>query len=310
MTTAALPPDNCPSQAEMGRVKAAPQAHPVGTRSGLDAAQLGGTIEDQEKAPQITFGDVAGRMLAIKSLSWSPGSADRAAGIVRNHLAHWSEVPVASINRDDVLAWVQERREAGVGTATISKALSLFRSTWAEAATRGLVTKSDPAMGVSVRKPRHTVGRHLSEKEFGRLVRAASTADFRLQLLLTGVLGLRWGELAGLNVGDIDLNQGVVMVRRSLARGGGRYVEKSPKTKASARTVPLPASMSDLVRRVLAERQSGHSGPLFVGPETPRLTYHTSRRQLVRVADVAEVPDCTGWHVLRRTAATLALRAA
>lgn len=99
------------------------------------------------------------------------------------------------------------------------------------------------------------------------------------------------------------------MVRRSLARGGGRYVEKSPKTKASARTVPLPASMSGLVRRVLAERQSGHSGPLFVGPETPRLTYHTSRRQLVRIADVAEVPDCTGWHVLRRTAATLALRA-
>lgn len=62
-------------------------------------------------------------------------------------------------------------------------------------------------------------------------------------MLLTGV---RAGELNGLRWSDIDFDKQVVHIRRNrlVAKGYGIY-EKEPKTKTSARDIPLPTPLID-----------------------------------------------------------------
>jgi integrase len=239
-------------------------------------------------------------------MRWSPGSAARFDGVHKNYVGpHWNSWHFDRIDRRAVLGWVADLQAADIGPATVTKALAVFRAVWAEAR-RDEIAGQDPSAGLTVRKPPHVMGRSLNEDELTRLVTAADDPPLRTQLLLTGVVGLRWGEMAGLNCGDVDLDECLIHIRASLARGDAGYEVKAPKTTSSARAVPIPDVMAGLLRTVVDGRPGGS---LFVSPANRRLNYHTSRRRLIRTADAAAILDCTGWHVLRRTAGTLALRA-
>ena len=70
---------------------------------------------------------------------------------------------------------------------------------------------------------------------------------------LAGSSGLRAGELFGLHVEDVNLDRGLVCVRRSVYRG----LEVSPKTVNSYRDVWLDAATVRILREYLAGRASG-----------------------------------------------------
>lgn len=59
-------------------------------------------------------------------------------------------------------------------------------------------------------------------------------------VLILAYTGLRWGELVGLRVGDVDLDARRVRVRRSITQVGGKLVSGSTKSKAGLRSVPIP----------------------------------------------------------------------
>jgi integrase len=67
------------------------------------------------------------------------------------------------------------------------------------------------------------------------------------------LLGLRRSEVLGLRWDDIDLDQGVLRIRRSLHRVEGKLAVFEPKTRGSHRSVPLPT----IVVRALGSRRSG-----------------------------------------------------
>jgi integrase len=53
-------------------------------------------------------------------------------------------------------------------------------------------------------------------------------------------IGLRRGEVLGVRWGDVDLDGGVLRVRQTLQRAGGRLQFVPPKSERSRRSVPLP----------------------------------------------------------------------
>lgn len=55
-------------------------------------------------------------------------------------------------------------------------------------------------------------------------------------MLIAGT-GMRRGEALALRWSDVDLNAGLLMVRGTLGRVGGRLVISEPKTDRSRRTV-------------------------------------------------------------------------
>lgn len=79
----------------------------------------------------------------------------------------------------------------------------------------------------------------------------AHVADHRLAgpLNLT-MRGLRRGEVLGLQWGDVDLDRGLVHIRRTRTQAGSRgVVVGPPKTTRGRRTLPLDAPVVDALRR-------------------------------------------------------------
>lgn len=116
---------------------------------------------------------------------------------------------------------------------------------------------------------------------------------------------------------DVDLTNGVLRVRGTLARVGGQLVIGPPKTERSMRDVPLSpgavTALKTLRKAQLAERL--HAGAAWVdsghvfttemgGPVDPR----NALRALTTAAKAAGL-EGIGLHTLRHTAATTMLEA-
>jgi integrase len=124
----------------------------------------------------------------------------------------------------------------------------------------------------------------------------ADAALWRLALLT----GLRRGELLGLKWDDIDLTQGTVTIRGALVRGErGRLELGQPKTRHGRRTIHLPASAADALRRhrtrQLELRLAVGSayvddGFVFAGPLGAPIHPNTLKRRFDRLADSAGIP--------------------
>lgn len=152
----------------------------------------------------------------------------------------------------------------------------------------------------------------LNQKEQTRLeasILARPTAR-GLGLLLCMQLGLRIGEVCGLQWRDIDLKAGVLSVRRTVQRiccGGGktRVILQSPKTPSSRREIPLPRPLLESLN-ALAKTQGG-SGWFLSGraekPVEPR-SYRKSIKALLKKAKVRLVHP----HMLRHTFATFCVQ--
>lgn len=86
-----------------------------------------------------------------------------------------------------------------------------------------------------------------------QLLALADASDWRRPIVLTlGLCGLRWGELVGLQVGDVDLDRQRIHVRRSATEVNHEIVVDAPKT-GEERTVIFPR----LLRPCLEEACNG-----------------------------------------------------
>jgi integrase len=73
-------------------------------------------------------------------------------------------------------------------------------------------------------------------------------------VLLTTFASLRWGEAIALQRRDVDLDGGVIYVRRAFVEvGGRRFVLSPPKSRAGRRVVALPQAVVPALRHHLAE---------------------------------------------------------
>lgn len=130
----------------------------------------------------------------------------------------------------------------------------------------------------------------------------------RLMVLLAAWCSLRFGELAELRRGDIDLDRGVVQVRRALVRVDGQDVAGPPKSEAGIRDVAVPPHLLPVLVDHLAEHVGrGQRALLF--PHHPGTDKHWTHGMFYKVwipaREAAGRPDLR-LHDLRHTGATLA----
>jgi len=111
----------------------------------------------------------------------------------------------------------------------------------------------------------------------------AAGADTSAMVYLAAVLGLRWGECAGLRVGAIDFLNRTVTVESQLTRGlKGQMVTGSPKWN-STRTMAAPEVLLELLANHLRRRgMTGAEGDslVFCAPDGQSLHYSNWRRRI------------------------------
>jgi integrase len=181
-------------------------------------------------------------------------------------------------------------------------------------------TTGQPATGPAATPSRRRPGRLIVPWEPAELGRVRDGLPGRYQLMtdLGAALGLRQGELFGLNLEDLD--QRAYRVRVQVKREGGQLVFAPPK-HGRERSIPVPASLRQLItahaaaygttRVTLSWLEPG--GPprtldlLFTGQHgRPLDRSYVNRlwRTAVLSAGITWIPQDTGMHMLRHIAAS------
>ena len=116
--------------------------------------------------------------------------------------------------------------------------------------------------------------------------------------------GLRRGELLGLKWDDIDLEQGIIHVRRQIARIDGEIVEAPLKTKNSYRSLSIGQDAVEILRE---QQRKTNSEYVFPSPTGGPISPDSVLKMLHRVLKRAGLPEIR-FHDMRHTFATVALQ--
>lgn len=251
----------------------------------------------------VTFGDYAAVWLADRPLK--PRTRSLYAGLLaRLILPAFAGMPLRAITAHQVRAW-----HTGIGTDTPTQrahAYALLRTILSDAVHDGEMP-SNPARirGAGSAKRVHKI-KPASLAELEALV-AAMPDRYRLMVLLAAWCGLRYGELAELRRSDVDLQAGVVRVRRAVVRVDRNYVVGAPKSEAGVRDVNVPPHLLPMVKTHLANNISGgKDGLIFPAADgTTHLNHRTLSKVFDRAREGAGRPDLR-FHDLRHTGAVLA----
>ena len=133
----------------------------------------------------------------------------------------------------------------------------------------------------------------------------------KIGLLLGLELGLRIGEICGLQWGDFDLKLGTLKINRTVCRiscgnGHTKVVIQTPKTRTSRREIPIPKQLLATLKK-LHENASDSTWFLSGNGEKPvePRCYRKSIKAYLKQASVRQVRP----HGLRHTFATTCLQA-
>jgi len=155
---------------------------------------------------------------------------------------------LAALTSAHVTRMLRELERQGYSANTRRLARSVLRR-----ALQGAVAESMLARNVAALAPGPRIGksrtRTLSPEEAQQFLAAAATDRLEAAWVLMAALGLRRGETLGLAWEDIDLNRGTVTIQRSLTRSRGRLVLGETKTPGSRRSLHLPESLVETLRR-------------------------------------------------------------
>ncbi len=126
-----------------------------------------------------------------------------------------------------------------------------------------------------------------------------------IAVLLCLFTGLRVGELCGLTWNDIDFDNAVLSVKRTVQRvsknGKSQVIIGTPKSKTSVRTVPIPTFVLD----ILSNYKSSGNFYIITGknkPTEPR-TMQNRFKAILKLCGIRNV----NFHLLRHTYATVCI---
>jgi integrase len=155
----------------------------------------------------------------------------------------------------------------------------------------------------AAKKRHHTRIASLADLE---TIVAALPPRYRPMALLAAWCGLRFGELAELRRGDVDLERGVLRVQRGVTRTAGAVHVGDPKSDAGKRPVSIPPHLLPILVDHLVESVDLDPGALlFPGRGGQHMAPSSLYRVWYPAREAAGRPDLH-FHDLRHTGATLA----
>jgi integrase/recombinase XerD len=216
-------------------------------------------------------------------------------------LARWLEqksVPIIKTTRNDLLAFIAWRVEAGARPRSTARQLSSFRRFFRYLSREGVV-REDPTAQIAMPKIGRSLPKSLSEDEVESLLTAPLVTDplghrDRTMLEVLYATGLRVSELVNLKHNQVNLNQGVLRIV-----GKGNRERLIPLGEEAVRW--LQQFVQGPRAEILLERQTDY---LFPTRRGDRMTRQAFWHIIKRYARKAGVQKELSPHTLRHAFAT------
>ena len=241
---------------------------------------------------------------------------DRDTNLVNNHIKPvLGSLKLKKLNSAHVQNFYRNRLDTGLSASTVRKIHDILRRGLAQAVDWYLTQRNV----ADVVKPPRPVPKEivaLSADETRRLLDAAAEDRLEALYMLAVHTGMRQGEMLALRWQDVDIENAVLSVRRTLTRRGGKIAFGEPKTKKSRRSIRLTPQAVDALRAHL-ERQlrdmeilGDHyqdQGLIFTTDTgAPIIPSNLRQRSFTPLLKRAGLPHMR-FHDLRHTCATLLL---
>jgi integrase len=198
------------------------------TRSGIDIAPpvTGEWTVAQQYSLWIRKADIAETTRVTRQHTWRAHISDK-----------WGELQVTKLVPQDVKAWVADLVDAGVGVPTIENALGVLRMVLKDAVDDGRLIRN-PCDGINAPRRQHRSRAYLTHQQVEQLALVVGENQ-GLVIRLLAYTGLRWGELAALSVGSVDMLRRRLQITQAVAEADGRLEWKSPKDHEPAQCLSL-----------------------------------------------------------------------
>ena len=241
--------------------------------------------------------------------------ADYENRIYQHIIPELGSIPLAKLTAADLQQFYNRLKEGGrllrveqygpgLSVRMVKSCHVTCRVALDQAVAQGLILKN-PALSCKAPVTRPKEMQVLTGDEIQRLlIQAKEDGCFEL-LLLELTTGLRRGEILALQWDDLDFRTGTLRVERQVQRIQGKLAVSQPKTRASCRSILLPAPVLEILAQY---RQSVSSHWMFPSPkkEDSPLDPAAVRKKLSAVLKRAGCPAAR-FHDLRHTFATSAL---
>jgi integrase len=245
--------------------------------------------EADKPSPLLTVADFVDQWIASAGLK--PATEESYRHNLKAHvLPVIGHMSVADVTAADVARVVAECRAKGRSPRTAQYAYTLTRRLL-QVAFDWEIIPTNPAL--KVKRPTT----HPKERDMWTIEETTVFITYCRQidgmwadLFLFAVLsGLRLSEILGLEWGDVDWKKNSIKVNRSLVElKGSVFIEQSPKSRSSVRTVALPPEAMDTLKS--RYRGTQHSGPVFRRDTGKPPRRHSLAEQLRRFCTKAGVP--------------------
>lgn len=245
----------------------------------------------------------------------APKSKKSIESIWNYHVApRFGNAPLASINMAATTKWMTDAvigENSYTTSGRITKAQELLSTLLDFSVDHGFILKNPLRKSNGkihkIALPKNDKSRitmALTPEELTKL--AAHCGSFEALVLFAGVTGLRWAEIVGLRVDDINFSTGRAVVDKSLSEVNGIFFEKSTKS-GQTRSVVVPRYLHPhLATQMQGKTQADYLFSNTLG--NPLSLSNFTKRVFKPAVTASGVPPITP-HDLRHTAASNAIAA-
>jgi len=268
------------------------------------------------EAAHLTVGDYLKRWLKDVEDTVRRSTYEGYEYAVRPHIVPaLGRIKLKDLTSAHLRSFYRDRLDSGRAPATVHKLHVVLHKALKAAVADGLIPRN-AAAGLKLPRITREEIDPLTEEEARRLLETVRGDRLETLYVLALNTGMRQGELLALKWDDVDLERGVLRVRRTLTHANKSFVLGEPKTKNSRRTIRLTTGAVNALRMHLSRQLEEieymgslyQPGGLIFATETgtiinPSNLRNRSFKPLLKGAGLPPIR----FHDLRHTCATLLL---
>ena len=196
-----------------------------------------------------------------------------------------------------------EHQPKGLSAKTVRNINQVISSAMDFAVAQKIISEN-PCKAVALPKLEHKEMQTIPAEQLQAFLQEATATGVYEMYYIELATGLRRGELLGLKWSDIDWKNGIIKVRRQVARVNGEIVEAPLKTKNSYRAVSISPQAIEVLRE---QKRKTNDTYVFPSPNGGPISPDSVNNMLGRVLERSGIPKVR-FHDLRHTFATIALQ--